>query len=114
MEESPQNRRRSVRHQVRIPVLIRGFDVQGRGFFLRGELISIDGHGACLQWRIPLPLGEKVEVQIAEENTVRSFRVAWRGKRGSPEETQAGLEFVDANESWDVEGLVSKWGIGEL
>jgi len=88
--------------------------MQGRGFFLRGELISIDGHGAALQWRIPLPLGEKVEVELAEENEARTFRVAWRGKRGTPEETQAGLEFVDANESWNVEALVARWGIGEL
>jgi len=86
----------------------------GRGYFLQAEVISLDAHGARIQWRYLVKLAENVEVQVIDENAPRLFRVIRRGESGTPEEKQAGLEFVDEKETWNVAELVAKWGLENL
>ena len=114
MADSATEKRRSKRYQVRIPATLRGVDVMGRGYFVQAEVISLDDHGARVQWRYLVKPAEHVEVQLTDDNAPRRFRVVRRGEPGTPEEKQAGLEFVDEKESWNVAELVAKWGVENL
>jgi hypothetical protein len=114
MAEPIKEKRRSKRYQVRIPATMRGVDAMGRGFFLQAEVISLDAHGARIQWRYLVKLAKNVEVQLTNENVPRLFRVIRGGELGRPEDKQTGLEFVDAKESWNLAELVAKWGLENL
>jgi hypothetical protein len=96
---------------VRIPASMRGVDAIGRGYFLPAEVISLGDHGARVHWRYPVKLAENVELQLINDDFPRLFRVIRVGESGSPEERHAGLEFVNAKESWNVADLVAKWGL---
>ncbi len=114
MAETIKEKRRSGRYPVRIPATMRGVDAMGRGYFLQAEVISLDTHGARVHWRYPVKLGQNMEIQLINENVTKLFRVIRSGESGSPEEKHAGLEFVDAKESWNLIELVAKWGFENL
>ncbi len=102
MAEAPKERRRSRRHEVRIPVVLRGTDEAGRNFFDRGEIVSVSQHGARIRTRFLLKVGTRFELQLSRENQAKCLRVVWRGDAGSFEIGMMGAEFVNPNESWDV------------
>ncbi len=102
MAESPKERRRSRRHEVRIPVVLRGTDEGGRDFFDRSEIISLSQHGARLRTRFLLKVGTQVKLQLPSEHETKRLRVVWRGDAASFEMGLMGVEFVDPNDSWGV------------
>lgn len=110
MDGSPNDRRRSERVPVRIPVVLKGTDLSGRDFFDRTEVVSADGHGARLRTRFALKVGSDVEVQLPSEKTSKRLHVVWRGEAGTLYEGMIGVEFLDPNDSWNIETLKVQWG----
>lgn len=92
-----------------MPVVLRGTDVAGRDFFERAEVILIDQRGGRARTRFFLRVGEEVTLQVPKEEKAKRMRVVWRGEAGSFYEGLVGLEFVEAEESWDLEVLRMRW-----
>jgi len=107
-------RRQSDRHPVLIPVILRGNDGQGRDFFDRASIVSIDERGARVHTRFHLKPGNLVTVELPGEGRMRQFRVAWGGDRESFYDGMVGIEFIDPENSWDVESLRTRWAARNL
>lgn len=114
MAEPRKERRRSQRLPVQIPVVLQGTDASGRDFFDRTEIVSIDQRGARIRTRFHLKLGVEFEVQLPTEKETKRLRVVWQGEGESLHEGMVGGEFVDPNESWNLETLRAKWGAREF
>ena len=82
-------------------VVLRSTDEEGRDFFDRSEVVSIDRHGARLRTRFRLKLGTEFELQLPGKNRPKRLRVVWRGDAGSFEAGLMGAEFVEPSDSWD-------------
>ncbi|MBZ5514104.1 MAG: PilZ domain-containing protein [Acidobacteriia bacterium] len=111
MPRQPNERRRFGRLPVRMPVVLRGCDAAGREFFDRAEIVSIDERGARAQTRFQLQTGAEVTVELPAKDRPRRMRVVWSAEAASFYEGMVGLEFVDADDSWDLESLRLRWGI---
>ncbi len=105
MTGRPSDRRRSPRHETRIQVVVRSTDEEGRDFFDRSEVVSLDQHGARLRTRFRLKVGTVIELQLPGGGGTKRLRVVWRGDAGSFEAGFVGVEFADPNDSWDNEML---------
>ena len=107
MSRSASDRRRSRRHDVRIPVVLRGKDEEGRDFFSRSEIVSVDQFGALIRARFLLKVGTQIELLLPGEQQPKRLRVVWRGDTKSFETGLVGTEFIDPNDSWDATLLTS-------
>jgi hypothetical protein len=92
-----------------MPVVLRGTDAAGRDFFERVEVVSIDQRGGRVRTRFFLRVGEEVTLVVPKEEKAKRMRVVWRGEPGGFYEGLIGLEFVEAEESWDPEVLRMRW-----
>lgn len=113
MPELPEHRRRFKRQPVQMPVLLKGTDAAGRPFFDRTEVVSLDQRGARMRTRFQLRTGSELEVELANDNETKRVRVVWRGEEGSLYEGLVGVEFVNPNDSWNLEALRAQWGARE-
>ncbi len=102
MAEALVDRRRSRRHEVRVPVVLTGTDEAGRDFFDRAEIISVSQHGARLRTRFLLKVGTAIKLLLPNKNETKRLRVVWRSEAGSFEAGLVGVEFLDPNDFWDV------------
>jgi hypothetical protein len=93
-----------------MPVVLRGTDAAGRDFFDRAEVVSIDERGGRARTRFLLKVGSEVTIQVPSEDKAKRLRVVWRGEAGSFYDGMIGLEFVEAEESWNLESLRARWG----
>jgi hypothetical protein len=93
-----------------MPVVLQGIDAAGRRFFDRAVVVSLDAHGGRVRTRFLLKAGAEVTIQMPAEDKPKRLRVIWRGETESFYEGMMGLEFVDPNESWDLESLRARWG----
>lgn len=109
MPPPPNDRRRHDRLAVQIPVVLRGTDAAGRDFFDRAELVSVDNGGGRLRSRFLLHVGSEVTIQFPGEENPKRLRVIWRGEAGDFYEGMMGVEFVEPNESWNLESLQARW-----
>lgn len=107
---SPDGQRRAKRLPVQMPVVLRGTDAAGRGFFDRAEVVSLDPRGARMRTRFLLNIGSEVNIQLPQDPQARRLRVVWRGDEGSLYEGMVGMEFLDPTESWDLDVLRTHWG----
>jgi hypothetical protein len=110
MAPDPKDRRRHDRLPVQIPVVLRGTDAAGRDFFDRGEVVSIDERGGRVRTRFLLKVGTEVTIQLPSEENTKRLRVVWRGEAGSFYEGMIGVEFVEPEETWNLESLRARWG----
>jgi hypothetical protein len=95
---------------MQMPVILKGTDAAGREFFDRGEIVSIDERGARAHTRFHLQVGSEVTVELPADDRPRRMRVVWSGEVASFYDGMVGLEFVDANDSWNLESLRIRWG----
>ena len=93
-----------------MPVVLRGTDATGRDFFDRAEVVSIDERGGRAHTRFLLKVGAEVTIQVPSEDKAKRLRVVWRGEADSFYDGMIGLEFVEADESWNLESLRARWG----
>lgn len=93
-----------------MPVVLRGTDAAGRDFFDRAEVVSVDERGGRARTHFLLKVGAEVTVQVPSEDKAKRMRVVWRGEAGSFYDAMIGLEFVEADESWNLESLRARWG----
>lgn len=93
-----------------MPVILRGKDTAGRVFFDRAEIVSIDDRGARAHTRFHLHVGSELTVELPADDRARLMRVVWSGEAESFYDGMIGLEFVDANDSWNLESLRIRWG----
>lgn len=93
-----------------MPVVLRGTDATDREFFDRAEIVSIDDRGARAHTRFILQVGAEVTVELPAEEQTRRMRVVWRGEAASFYEGMIGLEFVEPDDSWNLESLRIRWG----
>lgn len=92
-----------------MPVVLQGTDAAGRGFFGRGEIESLDRHGARIRTRFQLKEGTEVKVQLPTEKEAKRLRVEWCGEPDGLFEGIVGVKFVDPDTSWSLETLHAKW-----
>ncbi len=90
-------------------MILRGKDVAGRDFFDRAQIVSIDDAGARIHTRFQLNPGSEVTVEIPGDETRKRFRVAWSGDPMGLYDGMVGLEFFDAEDTWQVENLRVRW-----
>ena len=95
---------------VQIPVVLRGKDSSGMDFFDRAEVVSIDEHGARAHTRFLLNVGAEVTVELPGEKSLKRMRVVWRGEAEGFYAGMIGVEFVEPQETWDLENLKGRWG----
>lgn len=81
--------------------VLRSTDEEGRDFFDRSEVVSIDEHGARLRTRFRLKLGTEFDLQLPGKDKPKRLRVVWRGDAGGFEAGLMGAEFVEPGDSWD-------------
>ena len=81
----------------------------GRVFFDRAQIVSIDDGGARVHTRFHLAPGSEVTVELSGDDTQKQFRVAWSGDPESFYDGMVGLEFIDQQDSWQVESLRVHW-----
>ena len=93
-----------------MPVVLKGTDATGREFFDRAEIVSLDEHGARAHTRFQLQVGSEVTVELPGDDRPRLMRIVWCGEAESFYDGVIGLEFVDANDSWNLESLRIRWG----
>jgi hypothetical protein len=110
MSDHPNDRRRDRRLPVQMPVVLKGTDAAGREFFDRAEIVSIDARGARAHSRFQLQVGSEVTVELPGDDRPRRMRIVWSGEAESFYDGMIGLEFVDANDSWNLESLRIRWG----
>jgi len=110
MSEHPNDRRRDRRLPVQMPVVLKGTDAAGRVFFDRAEIVSIDERGAQAHTRFQLQVGSEVTIELPADDRPRRMRVVWSGEAESFYDGMIGLEFVDTNDSWNLESLRIRWG----
>ena len=107
-------RRHSNRHPILIPIILRGKDCQGREFFDRASIVSIDERGVRVHTRFHLKPGSFVTVELPADGGLNHFRVAWSGNPESFYDGMVGLEFIDPENSWDVEFMRTRWAARNL
>lgn len=110
MPPDPSEQRRDRRLPVQMPVVLRGTDTAGRDFFDRAEIVSIDERGARAHTRFHLQVGSEVTGELPADERPRRMRVVWSGETESFYDGVIGLEFADANDSWNLESLRIRWG----
>ena len=91
---NPASLRRSVRVQVRVPVIISGKLPDGAPFRQSGYIITISKYGAKLKTQVPLKVGTELKVHPEKGRDGALFRVVWIGREGSPREGEVGIEYV--------------------
>ena len=104
------DRRLYGRLPVQIPVILRGKDSQGRVFFDRAQIVSIDHQGARLHTRFHLTVGAEVTVELPPGEGSKILRVVWSGEPGSFYDGMVGLELAETQDGWNIEALSGRWG----
>lgn len=89
--------RRSVRVQVRVPVMISGRLPDGSPFRKEGHIVTISKYGAKLRTPVPLSVGAQVKVQPEKGRDAGLFRVVWVGREGTPRAGEIGIEYVQVS-----------------
>lgn len=111
MADETIERRTHGRVPVQLPVIVRGTDSGGRGFFDRAQIVSLDARGARLHTRFHLKEGSQVIVEMpAPDDSHKPMRVVWSGEAGGFYDGVVGLELVTPEDVWDVEALRIQWG----
>jgi PilZ domain len=94
---NPASLRRSVRVQVRVPVMISGKHPDGAPFRQAAHIITISKYGAKLKTQLPLKVGAEVRVHPEKGRKGGLFRVVWVGTEGTPREGEIGIEYVQVS-----------------
>jgi len=94
-------KRRDVRVEVALPVLLTTTDTKGRPVEQQVTTIDISRQGALLRgFRGALRTGKIV--WLTRNDKTQEFRVAWVGPKGTPKAGQIGLSAVDPpSPFWD-------------
>jgi hypothetical protein len=108
-EKEAANLRRSSRVFVRIPVLARGKNAEGRPFQRRTETIVVNAHGGLIYLDESLVMGSEMTISNALSEGEQECRVVYLG--GSSDRGQrVGLEFLTpAPHFWGVEFPPPDW-----
>ena len=85
--------RRSIRIQLRIPVLISGTLADGKRFLKEVHVLSVSKVGARIKADVKLSVGAEVRVET-KQKAGATFRVVWVGLEGTPRAGEIGLEYV--------------------
>jgi hypothetical protein len=94
-------RRSEPRIAISFPVVVRGFDAQGRRFRVNAETRDISTSGASLEGLIGLVApGNKIEIEFREQ--AAWYQVKWVGKNGSSRAGRVGVHSMDGKYIWNV------------
>ncbi len=89
--------RRSSRVNVRIPVRISAA-LPGNQFLEEETFVAtVSKYGAKIQTRQPLKVGMQLKLQPLNRRNSAIFKVVWRGREGSPRQSEAGIEYVEVS-----------------
>jgi len=106
---SPGTRRRSQRVLMQVPVLVRGTDVQSRGFEEETETLSISAHGALIMLGAKVAPGTKVIVKHQSTQEEQESEVVFVGTTRSGK-AEVGLEFASPRPTfWRVAFPPEDW-----
>ena len=94
---NPASLRRSVRVQVRVPVIISGKLPDGAPFRQEGHIVTISKYGAKLKIQLPLKVGTQVKIHPEKGRVAGQFRVVWVGREDSPRAGEVGIEYIQVS-----------------
>jgi hypothetical protein len=94
-------RRSEPRTAVSCPVIVRGFDMQGRRFAVNAQTRDVSGSGASLEGinHLVQP-GKKVELEF--DGKTAWYGVEWVGKNGSSRAGRVGVRCLERKYIWNV------------
>ncbi len=108
MTVAPVERRRTPRVKMKLPILLRGKDAQGREFEIHSETEDVSRFGALVRLPVRIHVGEVVELQqdsfpgVHMEAIKTRARVVWNDSEGTIGPYRHGLEFLEATGSWVI------------
>jgi len=95
------NRRRSTRVLLKVPLMLRGLDINGESYTARAETIMVSRHGARLSIDRELVKGSDVSVTVPKTGRTQKARVvlAWEN---SPGVHECAIELASPENLWGV------------
>jgi len=94
-------RRSEPRTLICFPVIVRGFDLQGRRFTVNAQTRDISGSGASLEGINHLvQRGKKIELEF--DKRTAWYGVEWVGKNGSSRAGCVGIRCLEKKYIWDI------------
>ncbi|HEY3972927.1 MAG TPA: methyl-accepting chemotaxis protein [Candidatus Sulfotelmatobacter sp.] len=100
-------KRRDLRVEMALPVLLITTDHRGRRVDQKATTIDVSRYGALLRASAG-SIRRGTTVSLSRLNRKEDFRVAWLGLKGSPEEGQIGLSALDPPTSFWDDVLISR------
>jgi hypothetical protein len=94
--------RRSARVHARIPVTISGTLPDGKHFTEETHVLTLSKFGARLKVHHPLKVGMQVRLKPKRSEETSLFRVVWMGREGSPQQSEAGVEYVEVSNLFGI------------
>lgn len=108
LETAPEERRRTPRVKMKIPVIIRGKDIHQNEFEVNSDTEDVSRFGALVTLPIQVPVGQQVELrQAIFTSTERDAphmlaRIVWNDGEGIIGPYRHGLEFIYPTSNWVV------------
>lgn len=93
----PASLRRSVRVQVRVPVMVSGTLPGGSPFRQEAQVVTVSKYGAKLRTGLPLAVGTELKLQPRGKGAGARFKVVWVGRQDSPRAGEIGVEYVEVS-----------------
>jgi len=108
-----QNRRRSTRVLLCVPVIIRGTLPDGNKFEENASTQVVSAHGALLSVGIALPLGMQLTLMHKLTRKSVECKAAFRGKPEA-DKVQVGIEFLKPSPMfWQIDFPAEDWVVPE-
>jgi PilZ domain len=102
-QPDPRTRRRSKRPLIRIPIEVRGTDVNGRSFSEATHTMTVNRNGARISLKNALVPGERITITNLQREESCAFRVVERTSTTYGHQAEWGVECLDRNRNF--------WGI---
>jgi PilZ domain len=94
---SPTSLRRSVRVQVRVPVIVSGTFPGGSPFRQEAQIVTVSKYGAKVRTSLPLDVGTELKIQPRGKREGGKFKVVWVGREDSPRAGEIGVEYIQVS-----------------
>jgi hypothetical protein len=97
------DRRRSPRLPQKIPVVLSWTDEHGRHREEGAETVLLSQHGTLLKTPVDLPVEHRLRLRVPETKSEAEAEVIWVQKGEAPGGVELGIEFVEAENFWEID-----------
>lgn len=97
------DRRRSPRLPQKIAVVLCWTDEHGRQREEGAETILLSRYGTLVRSPVVLPVEHRLRLRVPETKNEAEAEVIWVQEGEAPEHTELGIEFLEADNFWEIE-----------